>query len=398
MNVEQTKKLRWGYLILGVILLLCLGLIYAWSVFRAPLEAEFGWSKAQTSVTFSVSMTMFCLGGLASGVVTGKRGPRFTLAACAVCLLAGFSLASRINSLPGIYITYGGFCGFGVGLGYNATISTLMRWFPDKQGLVSGITLMGFGFGGMLLGTLGASLITALGWRTTFLIFAVAFAVIMLVGALLLRTAEDAFVEAVATGGRKKEAVEEIPWREMLRRRNFWLCFVWAIILSAAGLAIINEATTYAAPFVDGDLTRAAALAGMVSIANGVGRVISGQMFDTAGYRTTMLGISVVYIAASAALTASSQTGSVPVLTVAFFLVGLAYGGVPPVNSAFVAYFFGRRHYALNFSIINLNLIAASYLGPLCGGGSYAGIFTAILIFAVAGVVLTLLVRRPVRT
>ncbi|WP_295737866.1 MFS transporter [uncultured Oscillibacter sp.] len=398
MNVERSKKIRWGYLALGVVLLLCLGLIYAWSVFRAPLEAEFGWSKAQTSVTFSVSMTMFCLGGLASGMITGKKGPRFTLTACAFFLLAGFALASRIHSLAGIYITYGGFCGFGVGLGYNATISTLMRWFPDKQGLVSGITLMGFGFGGMLLGTLGAGLITALGWRTTFLIFAVAFAVIMLAGAALLRTAEDAFVEAVATGGRKKEAVEEIPWREMLRRRNFWLCFVWAVILSAAGLAIINEATTYAAPFVNGDLTRAAALAGMVSIANGVGRVISGQMFDTAGYRTTMLSISVVYIAASAALTASLKTGSVPILTAAFLLVGLAYGGVPPVNSAFVAYFFGRRHYALNFSIINLNLIAASYLGPLCGGGSYAGIFTAILIFAAAGAVLTLLVKRPVRT
>lgn len=397
MNLERAKKIRWAYLALGVALLLCLGLIYAWSVFRAPLEEEFGWSKAQTSVTFSISMTMFCLGGLASGAVTGKKGPRLTLAACAACLLAGFALASRIRSLPGIYVTYGGFCGFGVGLGYNAVISTLMRWFPDRQGLVSGIALMGFGFGGMLLGTLGAGLITALGWRTTFLIFAVVFAVVMLAGALLLRTAEDAFVETVAAAGRKQESVEEIPWREMLRRRNFWLCFVWAVILSAAGLAVINEATTYAAPFVGGDLTRAAALAGMVSIANGVGRVVSGQLFDTAGYRAAMLGVSAVYIAASAALTASLKTGSVPVLTAAFLLVGLAYGGVPPINSAFAACFFGRKHYALNFSIINLNLIAASYLGPLCGGGSYGGIFTAIFIFAAAGAVLTLLVKRPAR-
>ena len=154
MNLERNKQLRWLYLALGVGLLLCLGLIYAWSVFRAPLEAEFGWSKAQTSVTFSISMMMFCLGGLASGMLTGRKGPRFTLTACALFLLAGFAMASRIHTLPGIYVSYGGFCGFGVGLGYNATISTIMRWFPDKQGLVSGITLMGFGFGGMLLGTL----------------------------------------------------------------------------------------------------------------------------------------------------------------------------------------------------------------------------------------------------
>lgn len=397
MSIEQAKRARWGYLVLGVVLLLFLGLIYAWSVFRAPLEAEFGWSKAETSVTFSISMMMFCLGGLVSGIVTGRRGPRFTLSCCAACLLVGFAAASRISTLPGIYVTYGGFCGFGVGLGYNATISTTMKWFPDKQGLVSGITLMGFGFGGMLLGTLGASLITALGWRTTFLIFAVVFAVIMLAGALVLRTADDAFVEAVAAGGKKKEAVEEVPWQDMLRRRNFWLCFLWAIILSAAGLAIINESTTYAASFVDGDLTRAAAIAGVVSIANGAGRVISGQLFDTAGYRTTMLSISVLYAASTAALVASLKTGSLPVLAAAFLLVGLAYGGVPPTNSAFVAYFFGRKHYALNFSIINMNLIAASYLGPLCGGGSYMGIFMAILVFALVGAVLTLLVKKPVK-
>lgn len=395
MNLERNKQLRWLYLALGVGLLLCLGLIYAWSVFRAPLEAEFGWSKAQTSVTFSISMMMFCLGGLASGMLTGRKGPRFTLTACALFLLAGFAMASRIHTLPGIYVSYGGFCGFGVGLGYNATISTIMRWFPDKQGLVSGITLMGFGFGGMLLGTLGAGLITALGWRITFLIFAAAFAAIMLLGALLLRTAEDAFVEAVATGGKKREAVEEIPWQDMLRRRNFWISFLWAVLLSAAGLAIINESTPYAAAFVDGDLTRAAAIAGTVSIANGVGRVLSGQLFDAAGYRTTMLSVSVLYAAASAALIASLQTGSLPVLVAAFLLVGLAYGGVPPMNSAFVAYFFGRKHYALNFSIINMNLVAASYLGPLCGGGSYMGTFLTILAFAAAGAVLTLLVRKP---
>lgn len=395
MNVEYAKKIRWAYLGLGVVLLLCLGLIYAWSVFRAPLEAEFGWSKSQTSVTFSVSMAMFCLGGLASGVITGRRGPRFTLALCAACLLAGFAGASRINSLPGICVTYGGFCGFGVGLGYNASISTLMRWFPDKQGLVSGIALMGFGFGGMLLGTLGAGLITALGWRSTFLVFAVDFAVIMLAGALLLRPADPAFTEAMGTGGEKREAAEELSWRDMLRRRNFWLCFVWAVILSAAGLAIINEATTFAAAFVGGDLTRAAALAGLVSIANGVGRVISGQLFDAAGYRTAMLSISALYAAASAVLTAAWRIGSIPVLAAAFLLTGLAYGGVPPTNSAFVADFFGRKHYALNFSLMNLNLIAASCLGPLCGGRGCPGIFAAILVFALAGAVLTLLVKRP---
>lgn len=398
MTIEKLKKARWGYLLLGVVLLLFLGLIYAWSVFRAPLEAEFGWSKAQASVTFSISMMMFCLGGLAGGILTGKKGHRVTLVCCAACLFIGFAAASRVNSLMGIYLSYGVFCGFGVGLGYNTAISLTVRWFPDKQGLVSGVTLMGFGFGGMLLGTLGARMITTLGWRTTFLIFAVVFAVIVLICAFVLRRAEDGFVTAMAAGiGGKQAAYEELDWRQMLRRRNFWLCLVWAVILSAAGLAIINESTTYAATFVGGDLTRAAALAGIVSIANGVGRVISGQLFDMTGYRTTMLSVSVLYLTAAGVLTLSLKTASVPVLAAAFLLTGLGYGGVPPLNSAFTARFFGREHYAVNFSIMNMNLIAASYLGPVCGGGSYVGTFTAIAAFAVAGAVIALLIRKPDR-
>ena len=395
-NIEKLKKVRWGYLLLGVVLLLFLGLIYAWSVFRAPLEKEFGWSKAQTSVTFSVSMMMFCLGGLAGGILNGKKGYRFTLSCCAACLFIGFAAASRINSLMGIYLSYGVFCGFGVGLGYNTAISLTVRWFPDKQGFVSGVTLMGFGFGGMLLGTLGAQLITSLGWRVTFLIFAVVFAVIVMICTFLMRQADDRFVRAMAAGGGAMQAAyEELDWRHMLRRRNFWLCFIWAIILSAAGLAIINESTTYASAFVGGDLTRAAALAGIVSIANGVGRVLSGQLFDVKGYRTAMLGVSVLYLAAAGALTLSLKTGSVPVLAAACLLTGLGYGGVPPLNSAFTARFFGREHYAVNFSIINMNLIAASYLGPVCGGGSYGGTFLAIAAFAIVGAVITLLIRRP---
>lgn len=141
------RQIRWLYLLLSVVLLLCLGLIYAWSIFRVPLESEFGWSKAETSITFSISMMMFCLGGVVSGVLTERRGVRTTLILCAVLLAAGFMSASGVHSLWGIYAAYGGLAGLGAGLGYNAVISTIVKWFPDRQGFVSGMSLMGFGFG-----------------------------------------------------------------------------------------------------------------------------------------------------------------------------------------------------------------------------------------------------------
>lgn len=395
---ERKKRIRWVYLIVGVVLLLFLGLIYAWSVFRVPIEKEFGWSASKTSMTFSISMMMFCLGGLFSGILTGKKGARVTQILCAIFLAAGFIGASRIQTLMGLYITYGVLCGFGVGLGYNSTISTVVKWFPDKQGLISGITLMGFGFGSMILGTAGASMITRFGWRSTFVMFGIAFAVIVLIGAFLLHTADNEFIEQISKSLKaNSQSVEEIDYREMLKRRNFWLYFIWAIVLSAAGLAIINSSTGYAQQILGGNLTRAAAIAGLVSIFNGIGRVAFGQLFDSTGYRVTMFSVCAMNLAAAGVLIASWQTKNPAVLIVAFAAIGLGYGGVTPTNSAFTALFFGRKNYSLNFSITNLNLIIASYLGPLCGSGSYMRTFKIIILFSVIAAVITMGIRRPAK-
>lgn len=393
--VMQKKRRRWAYLILSVFLLLFLGLIYAWSVFRVPLEQEFGWSKSGTSLTFSISMIMFCLGGLISGVLTARKGMRTTLILAVVLLASGFGLASQITSLMGIYLTYGGMAGLGVGLGYNAVISTIMRWFPDKQGLVSGIALMGFGFGAMILGTAGASLIGLVGWRMTFLLIAASYAVVIALAIVILRPPDADFTAALSESLPKgKAAREEIGWQDMLRRRSFWLFFLWAILLSAAGLSIINISAGYAGTFVGGDLTQAAAIAGVISIANGAGRVLSGQLFDSKGYKVTMYTVSVFYLAAAAALAGADVSHSLVVLLAAFILTGLAYGACPPTGSAFAASFYGSQNYGMNFSIVNLNLIGASTIGPMFANGAPMTAFIIIAILAVIGAVITTAIRR----
>ena len=388
------KKLRWGYLGVCTVLLLFLGLIYAWSVFRIPLETEFGWTASQASLVFSVSMMLFCLGGLVSGMLQKKYSVRITLMLGALCMLAGFGAASKAQGLLGICCTYSLLCGFGVGLGYNSCLSVVMTWFPDKKGLVSGIALMGFGFGGMVFGTLSAKLISSIGWRSTFMIFAVLFFGVILVSAFILKTAPAEFSARMAAGKNAKATLAEMDWKQMLSTRQFWLYFVWAIMLSAAGLAIMNEATPFAQCFVGENLAKAAALAGTVSIANGVGRIIFGQLFDKAGYRKTMLGVCAAFICAAGALLLANSTMSIPALVLGFVLLGLSYGGVTPTNSAYVSYFFGSRNYAFNFSIINLNLIVASYLGPACSSLSYAGTFAVILVFGLLGIGVTMAVKE----
>ena len=202
-------KLRWGYLGVCTLRLLFLGLIYAWSVFRIPLETEFGWTASQASLVFSVSMMLFCLGGLVSGMLQKKYSVRITLMLGALCMLAGFGAASRAQGLLGICCTYSLLCGFGVGLGYNSCLSVVMTWFPDKKGLVSGIALMGFGFGGMVFGTLSAKLISSIGWRSTFMIFAVLFFGVILISAFILKTAPAEFSARMAAGKNAKATLAD---------------------------------------------------------------------------------------------------------------------------------------------------------------------------------------------
>ncbi len=177
---------RWFYVVIGIVLFLFLGLLYAWSLFIVPLEKEFGWTRTQTSLIFTISIIFFCLGGIAGGFITGRKSPGFTILISAVLLLCGFAASSQIKSLTAIYITYGVISGFGIGLSYNAVISTVTRWFPEKPGVISGFLLMGFGLGGMLLGSTANSLIKAIGWRETFLLLGVAFGVIVFIGSRLL--------------------------------------------------------------------------------------------------------------------------------------------------------------------------------------------------------------------
>lgn len=391
-TIEKHKKSRWGYLAVGVVLLLFLGLIYAWSVFRGPLMEDIG---AGVANTFTITMIMFCFGGLLGGIVNGKASPKVTLVLCLIFVFAGVFCTSLVHSAVGVFLTYGVCYGLGVGLGYNTVISTVLKWFPDQQGLASGILLMGFGFGSMLLGMVASTMMASMGWRVTFKVLALALGVVILLCTFVLRPASDSFVQNMTQGsGKANSAAEELNTAGMLARRNFWLFFLWAIILSAAGLIVINTSTPYAERFVGSGA--AAGVAGIVSIANGGGRVIFGGLFDRIGYRLTMLLNCAVCVAAGFVLLASLSSMSTPVLILAFILTGISYGGAPTSSSAFTAFFFGRKYYAVNFPIMNLNLIVASLVGPILANTfSYHVGFTAIIAFGVAGVVLTLLLKKP---
>ncbi len=407
----NTNK-RWLYLGTATLTLLFLGLIYAWSIFRTPLGEMFpDWSISQMSLTFTISMIFFCLGGFAGGLMSKKFSVRVRFLISAVMLFIGFFMVSTIKpdnpagSLTILYIFYGIFGGGGVGFAYNTVIGTLNKWFPDKVGLASGIMLMGFGLGGLVLGSVVNSMIGSMGILPVFKILGIVIAVICVLAAFIIKapTAEDSQALSVlaaantkkADAGSAPSAVRDYSAGEMLRTARFWFFTLWAILLNSAGLLVINSAANISVAFGG-----TAVLGMIVSLFNGAGRIIAGNNFDRFGRKTATITNNAFMLAAGIFLTLGGMSSKYIFILIGLIFVGLAYGGCPTITSAYINKAFGPANFPTNFSIANFSLIPAATIGPMISsallesaGGSYNTNFYAIIGFSVAALVMWFLLN-----
>ena len=391
---------RWVYAIVGVIVLLFAGLVYAWSVLSTPIAAEFtAWTKAQLSLTFTLVMIFFCIGSLLCGLLSGRLSAKNAVRLGAALFLAGFFLASRCHSPLTLYLGFGVLCGLGSGLNYNAVMSTMVRWFPDKPGLISGVLLMGFGGGSFLIGKLYQAWTPADvgGWRISFLVLGVVCFVVLAVCSFFFVAPGADFTAPAGRGGRAVAApLEDCRPTVMLRRPAFWLFYVWAIAVSAAGLALISQASGIVWEIsADQTASSVATIVGLISICNAVGRVLFGGVFDKYGRSLSMQLVNVLFVAASGVLLAALGSRSVPLVIAGFMVGGLAYAGVTPSCSAFCRAYFGPTHYPVNFPLIVSNLVFASFGSTISGAlydasGSYNSTFFLIIGLAAAGVLCSL--------
>ena len=393
---------RWLYLITASVTFLFLGLIYAWSIFKAPLSELYpDWSISQMSLTFTISMSFFCLGGFAGGLLSKKLSIRTRLLIAAVVLFLGFFIVSTIKtdnpggSLVMLYIFYGAFGGGGVGFAYNAIIGTINKWFPDKIGLASGIMLMGFGLGGLLLGSVVNSMIGSMGVLSTFRVLAIMIAVVCVIAAFIIKQAtpeEVAAFEAAAAANPKSKSVptKDYTPAEMLKTSKFWLMTIWLIVINSGGLLVINSAANIAVAYGG-----TAVLGMIVSLFNGGGRIIAGTVFDRKGRKTGTFLNNLFMLIAGAFLTVGGLTGKFVFIMLGLIFVGLFYGGCPTIASAFTNQAFGAKNFPTNFSISNFNLLVGATLGPTlssilleASGGDYITNFYAIIVLALIGLVL----------
>ncbi|MBE6787411.1 MAG: OFA family MFS transporter [Ruminococcaceae bacterium] len=406
MSKNTKSSNRWLILTASVFAMLFAGIIYAWSILKVPFAQDFGWNAEQLSLNFTLTMCSFCLGGLLGSFLARKIGVKLTGLISAVLAGIGMVTTGFLNSdsVVLLYLTYAVMAGLGIGIAYNVIIATVSAHFPDKKGLCTGCLMMGFGASSLILGNLAdLSFKSEFGLKGTYILLGIAlFAVLGLVSLFLRRPIENEVLPVVVkkkNGFAEDFEQKDYTTKQMLKRFSFWRAFALLAFATAVGNSVISFARDLAVS-VGAKVTLATTLVGVLAVFNGFGRIITGALFDWLGRKKTMLIATVLTIVAAGITLLSVITGSVVLCIIGLCLTGLSYGSCPTMVTSFVSSFYGQKHFATNFSIMNCNLICASFIATVCSNllktfGGYTAPFILLLTLAVVALILNLSIKRP---
>jgi MFS transporter, OFA family, oxalate/formate antiporter len=394
---------RWWRVVGGLLMNLALGSLYAWSVFVAPLEKEFGWKRADTSMVFTWAVVVFAIAFIVAGRLQDKLGPfKVSIVGC-ILLTVGFLLCARTTSLTYLIICFGVLVGIGNGFGYATPIPVMAKWFPDKRGLAVGLAVAGYGGGSAIFGPLANLwLIPTYGWRTTFAVLGVVFFLMTLFGALLLKNPPVGYRPAgwtPAPASKAAATTHEFTPGETLRTPTFYFMWIAYALGTAAGLMVISQLI----PFAKSAGIPGAALPviGLVigAVGNASGRILSGWMSDAMGRLNVlrlMIGISAV------AMPLLYLTGgNVAALYVMVFIVYWCYGTQLSVNASTTSDFWGTKNAGINYGLLFTSWGVAGIIGPRIGGKlfdinkNYKAAFYTAAVLAVVALVAEMMAKRP---
>ena len=407
MNRKKNEiAVRWLYLAIGVLAMLFAGVLYAWSILKAPLAEAFGWKASALALNFTLAMSFFCIGGLLGAQISKHLGHKIALAMAGGLSAAGFLLTAALQgaSVVMLYLTYGILAGVGIGIAYNVVIATVSAWFPDKKGLCSGCLMMGFGASALVLGNIADALFkSTVGWRATYVILGVCICAVLLLAGILLRRPDPELIlpqpKTVKTAGLESFEQRDYTAAQMLCRPSFWMAFAGISFLAAVGSSVISFAKDLALS-VDAAEALAVSLVGVLSVCNGLGRILTGMLFDAIGRRKTMLLANGLTIGAAAVTLLAVFIGSLPLCIAGLCLTGMSYGACPTITAAFTSSFFGMKHFSTNMALMTFTVMGGSLIATVSNKvleitGGYTATFAMLLALTVVALILNCFIRKP---
>jgi len=393
---------RWGIALAGFLMQVALGAVYAWSVFRNPLTKQFGWTIAQVTWTFTICVSVVGIAAFFGGLWLNKKGPRVVAFTAAFLYGLGVFLASfSAHKLWWLYISYGVIGGIGLGFGYIVPIAVLVKWFPDRRGLITGIAVGGFGAGALVTAPLAQHLIQTVGVLQTFAYLGIAYFIVILAAGFFMKNPPAGWVPqgwtpSATQTAQRASADYKFGWA--LSSWQWWALWVLLFLNTTAGISIISQEAPLFQKLTGASAVVAAGMVGIVSIGNSVGRIFWASVSDLITRRWTF---AVMYVFQFGLLWLLPSLSSVAVITVVSFVILMCYGGGFGTMPAFAADYFGSKNIGPIYGLMLTAWGCASYFGPqliiklLGPTGSYARGLHTIAVIMLISAALPIIVSPP---
>jgi MFS transporter, OFA family, oxalate/formate antiporter len=400
----MTTANRWGIALAGFLMQVALGAVYAWSVFRNPLTRQFGWSIAQVTWTFTISIFVLGVASFFGGLWLNRKGPRIVALTGGFLYGLGVFLASfSAHKLWWLYLSYGVIGGVGLGFGYIVPVAVLVKWFPDRRGLITGIAVGGFGAGALVTAPVATYLIQNphVGVLRTFAYLGIAYLVITMVTGLFMRNPPigwkpEGWTPSVTQT--RQRATKDYTLSTALGTWQWWALWLLLFLNTTAGISLISQEAPLFQKLGSATAVVAAGMVGIVSIGNAAGRIFWAWVSDGITRRWTF---AVMFILQFGLFWLLPSLSSVTVITVVAFVILMCYGGGFGTMPAFAADYFGSRNVGPIYGLMLTAWGFASYFGPqlivklLGPTGSYGRGLHTIAIIMIISLVLPILVSPP---
>ncbi|MBP2662468.1 MAG: yhjX 3 [Firmicutes bacterium] len=396
---QQTYN-RWLILVAAVVINICIGTLYAWSVFALPLGKTFGWAATSIALAFTINHALSPVSMIGGGYIQDRLGSKSNIIIGGIMFGVGLFITGFVSSVEMLYVTYSVLAGIGGGVIYAGTLGNTVKFFPDKRGLASGLVAAGYGSGATIVAPIASSLITSFGVLTTFKIFGAVFFVIIMLCSMVIKNAPAGFkpegwnppVDVKIS----KPAARDMVWSQMLRDGVWWVILVMLTCGAMSGLMITAFASPIGQQMFKLSPMDAALFVSLVAVSNALGRIIFGAVSDKIGRANTIM---VMYTLSALGMLNLALTDSVAGFAASAIAVGAVFGGFMSTMPSIISERYGLKNFGVNYGITFIGFSLAAIFGPMTAAtvrqstGNYEQAFWVALGLNVAGLVFAFIFR-----
>lgn len=393
--MKNTPVNRWLIVLGTIIVQMGLGTIYTWSLFNQPLANKFGWDLSSVAMTFSITSFSLALATLVAGKLQDKWGIRKLITIAGLVLGLGLIASSQVHSLTLIYILAGVVVGFADGTAYITSLSNLIKWFPNKKGLISGVSVGAYGMGSLIFKYINSGFINSVGVSQAFLFWGLIVMIMVMMGAQIIR--EAPVVDSTSADQLSHGEDKNFTVKEMLKTKEAYILFIIFFTACMSGLYLIGIVKDIGVQLAGLSIGSAANAVAMIAIFNTAGRIILGALSDKVGRLRVVIGTLITTTASVLVLSFVSLNFGIFFACVA--AIAFCFGGNITVFPAIVGDFFGLKNHNKNYGIIyqgfGLGALSGSFIASIAGG--FKPTFIVIGVLCIVSLILIINLKPPVR-